>query len=425
MTIESLNLGWIRSATGTRALQVISIVAILAPLWAAQGQTESAPSASTAASHMPEELRTTVRKVVVIPGQFSVNQDVTGSYEKTTDGLIGGIDSGSRIGTVSKDIGGVPVNVPIPGLAIPGAIYGGLSGAAKREIQEMRDELTERLADAGSEPLSSDGLALDVYRGIQKMPNVDAKLYAPTTPVPEDTNAILYVGINGIAIDVQGKDAIITTAAGVTLRRLSDDAILYETIILYQDRDTLDNWTDDENALWQDYANFARHYLGRELSADLYDRIVLPHELTPRGTESAKQAKKNRQLFESRSLAPMLAWELNLLGGDSYDNWPVKVDESSIYYDIEIYDSHQLVYEALQIQRNDHSLGWELEPCLTYRWSVRPSYHVGDDIRYGQWMRFDSDDDTFTGKGIIGRNASEAPALTQDYPQLEIACGRL
>jgi hypothetical protein len=259
------------------------------------------------------------------------------------------------------------------------------------------------------------------------MPNLDAKLFAPTLPIPEDTNAILYVGINGIAIDVQGKDAIITTAAGVTLRRLSDDEILYKTIVLYQDRDTLDNWTEDENALWHDYTNFARHYLGRELAADLYDRIRLPHELTPQETDTAEQARKNERQFESRSLTPTLAWELTLTGSDTYETWPDAVDEANIYYDVEIYDSHQLVYDALQVQDRSHTISYELEPCKTYRWSVRPSYHVGSDIRYGEWMRFsfeDKSEETLPGKGIAGRKASEAPALIQDYALLKIECGR-
>jgi hypothetical protein len=66
----------------------------------------------------------------------------------------------------------------------------------------------------------------------------------------------------------------------------------------------------------------------------------------------------------------------------------------------------------------------ELEPCKTYHWSVRPSYHVRDDIRFGEWMRFDSDTDSPTRKGIVGRNASDAPAYIQDYALLEIKCGR-
>jgi hypothetical protein len=352
------------------------------------------------------------------------NEEVTGTYEEATDGLFGGIDSGSRVGTISKDIGGLPVNLPIPGLAIPSMIYGGLSGATKRQIQDFRDELTKQLAQAGNEPLTNNGLAQDVYSEIRTLPALDSKMIAITTPIPEDTDAVLFVGFQGIGIDVQGKEAIITTSATATLRRVSDARDLYQSIVAYTDRDTLSNWTANDNALWRDYANFARHYLGRELSADLFDRIELEHELLPVETESADQNRKNNTLFVSKSLRPTLAWELELADSAAYRAIADEIDESNIYYDVEIYDAQQLVYYAEQIQGPRHALEIELEPCQTYRWSVRPSYHVRDDIKFGEWMRFEEEEVTSSGKGIIGRQASEAPAYVQDFASLEIKCGR-
>jgi hypothetical protein len=61
-----------------------------------------------------------------------------------------------------------------------------------------------------------------------------------------------------------------------------------------------------------------------------------------------------------------------------------------------------------------------------YRWSVRPSYHVDGGVKFGEWMRFNSDNGIAndTGKGSVGRKASEAPAYTQDFALLEIKCGR-
>ena len=431
MRIEGERRRFARIVSGGTTLAALTVATVLVPDGEAWGQdapelikgieeTESAKSYT----HMAEELRSDIRKVVVIAGRSPADREVKGTYEKDTQGLLEGIDSGSRIGTISKEVGGVPVYIPIPILTIPGAIYGGLSAATKREIQEFRDALTDELVNAGDRSLHSDGLALDVFWGLRNLPNLQSELFAATTPLPEDADAVLYVSLYGVSIDVQGKEAIITTAAGATLHRLSDRRDLYRTVVQYQDRDTLGSWTRNENALWRDYTNFARHYLGRELSAEAFDRIELRHELVPEETDTADRARKNERLFESRSLAPTLAWNLELQGGDPQAPWSGTIDESDISYAVEIYDAHQLVYAEEQIQDPSHTLLMELEPCGTYRWSVRPTYHVGGDVKFGEWMRFGDEAETITktGKAIFGRQASDTPAYIQDFALLEIHC---
>ncbi len=412
-------------------LLVVGATATFIPGWVAQGQTTSEPPSSinqlnAPDTHMSEALRFTVKKVVVLPGPSPANQAITGTYEKETAGLVAGAEAGSKVGTITKEVGPVNVDFPIPGLTIPGMIIGGISGASKREIQEFRDALTEDLVQASNQPLTNDGLALDVYRDLQSVPGLDSKLFAPTTAIPNDTDAILYVSVKDVAIDVQGKEAILTTSAGVTLRRLSDGMDLYERVIKYQDRDTLSNWTENENALWHDYANFARHYLGREISAEVFGRVELRHELRPMESDTVARVKKNEWQGVSRSTSPTLAWELTLLGGDSYGSWANAIDESDIYYDVEIYDVHRLVYAEKQVQDPLHTLFYEIDACKTYRWSVRPSYHFGSDIKFGEWMRSnpDTDTDTDIGKGNVGRKASESPAYIQDFALLKIKCGR-
>jgi hypothetical protein len=234
------------------------------------------------------------------------------------------------------------------------------------------------------------------------------------------------VSFDDLAIDVQEDDAIITTTAKATLRRLSDGNDVYEKEIQYQDRDTLENWTNNENALWRDYANFARHYFGREVSAEVFDRVELRHELRPKKSDTVSLVKKNEWQGVSKSTTPTLAWELKLLGGDSYGAWVNGIDESKIYYEVEIYDTHRLIYAEKQVQDPYHTLEFEIEACKTYRWSVRPSYHVDNDIKFGEWMRVDpeSDTETNTVKGIAGKKASEAPAYIQDFASLKIECGR-
>lgn len=382
-------------------------------------EQEQAPEAPT---HLSEAVRSSVKKVVVLPGESPIGQATTGSYEKQTSGLYGGVESGSRIGQgVGTEVGPVSMRIPIPILTYPGALIGGITGATKREIQEFRDRLTDDLANASSEQLTNDALASGVFWGLRRLPNLDSKVFALTTPIPEDTDAILYVSLKDITIDVQGKEAIIRTTAGATLRRVSDGEHLYEENVKYEDRDSLSNWTANENALWREYANFARHFIGREISAKVFDRVELKHELQPRPTDTVKRVKKNDWQGVSRSLRPTLAWELKLLDGNTYGTWVNTIDAADISYDVEIYDQRRLVYSAKQVSESRHIVLEDLEACKTYRWSVRPSYRVGSDRKFGEWMRFNSD--TYSSKANIGRKASEAPAYTQDFASLNVKCG--
>lgn len=382
------------------------------------------PSASAIHSHMPEALRSEIKSVVVVAGDVPTNREITGTYEDVTPGFYGGVSDGSRVGTVSRQIGGVNVSFPIPILTFPGAVIGGITGKAKRELQEFRDAMAEDLARANSQPLTNDGLALDVYRNLQGLPELESKLFAPTVPVPEDTNAVLYTSINDITIAVDDDEAILTASAKLTLRRLSDEKNVYVRVIEYQDRDNLSNWTANDNALWHDFANFARHYLGREISAEAFDRIELRHELRPKATDTLKPVKKNDWQATSRSPSPTLAWELTLLGGNDYGAWADAITEADIDYDVEVYDNQRLVYSQKKVPDPVHTLGMPLEACKTYRWSVRPSYRIGDDVRYGEWMRSVSASDEKTGLSIMGRQASAAPAYTQDFAMLGIGCSR-
>ena len=189
---------------------------------------------------MSETLRASVSKVIVLPGGSPSDGSVTGSYQKETDDFFSGADKGGRLGRgPSKDIGPVTVRFPIPILTYPGMLLGGLAGSAKRRIQDFRDELTEHLADSASDPLSNDALASDVFWSIRNVPSLKPKVFALTTPIPADTEAILYVEMTGIDINADADRATITTTAEATLRRMSDGTHIYETQVSYQDSDTL------------------------------------------------------------------------------------------------------------------------------------------------------------------------------------------
>ncbi len=369
---------------------------------------------------MGEEYRTTVKKIVVLPGASPAGGAVTGSYRKETDGLLDGIDRGREFGVIRKDIGGIPVSFPIPILTVPGMLFGGLSGSIKRQIQDFRDALTKDLAESTESPLSNDALATDVFWRLRDVPGLKPKVFALSTPIPEDTDAILYVSFSDSAIEVDGKVATITFKATATLRRLSDGQHLYENEIIYQDTDTLSNWTDNDKAAWHNYANYARHYVGREIVDELFERVEVKQALVPQETDDARRVKKNDWKVVSRSQTPTLAWNLTLSDDDKQAPWAKAIDEADVLFDVDIYDMQQLVYSAKKIAGSQHTVEVALPDCKTYRWSVRPSYPVDGAVRYGEWMRSNPD----TANGNVGKASSEAAAYIYDFASLQIKCKR-
>jgi len=89
----------------------------------------------------------------------------------------------------------------------------------------------------------------------------------------------------------------------------------------------------------------------------------------------------------------------------------------------QIVDDNRAFFRAIE---------YEIDACKTYRWSVRPTYHVDGAIKYGEWMKIIPDAETDTESetelefenGIAGRRASVAPAYIQDFASLKIECGR-
>ena len=373
-------------------------------------------------SHLQESIRTSMSSVVVVGGQSPVEKEISGTYEKHTPGVAGGISGGAAAATPSAQVGPVSVNFPFPILQLPGAIIGGFSGKFKRDMQEFRDAMTEDLAAANNRTLINDGIALDVYRGLQRLPKLESKLFSASTEIPEGTDAVMYVSVKEITIDVQDKDAVLTAAASLSLESPISNSKIYDREIRYQDRAKLEDWIANDNALWRDFANYARHYLGREMAADSFLQIELNHTLTPVKSDDIKLVRKDAWNGKTKSATPTLAWELALLGDDAYGTWTDSIDRNDISFDLEIYDNHRMVYEMKQIAESRHTLAYELDPCTTYRWSVRPTYHIGDDVRLGEWMQFTAKSETNIGMGIVGRDAAEAPAYIQNFAALEFAC---
>lgn len=375
-------------------------------------------------THMSETLRSSIKKVVVLPQSNRADLAVVGSYNNelpsVTDGAIAGAGPGIDVAIADPNSELAKIMVPI--LILPGALIGASSMKLVHEIQRFRDELTKDLANAASPPLANDALASAVYAYLRQVPDVESNVLAITTPLPEDTDAVLLVKLTEMTIDVQGNDAVITTWVHATLRRLSDGKDLYVNSFQYEDKDTLKNWTKDENALWRNYINFARHYFAREITAEIFEKVELRHILRPIETDSVSAIGDDDWQGSSKSTNPTLAWELTLLGGDSYGAWTRKIDKDNIYYDLAIYDERRLVYSAEHITEPRHDVEIALEGCETFRWSVRPSYHVDGKTKFGEWMRFHSD--ITLGEGHLGTKASETPAYSRGFALLKTKCDR-
>jgi len=368
---------------------------------------------------LPESVRAALTRIVVLPLPGPVDETLSGTYDKRTAGLAGGMSKGSQAGRgIGTDVGGVPIRIPFPILTFPGAVIGGIAGATQRQMQEFRDALTRDLARASSQPLTDDALAADVFWGLRSLPGIQSKVLAPGVDIPADTEAVLYVSIGDMSINVQGSEAIITTTADATLRRVSDGEHLYERTVQYQDRDKLANWTADDSALWRNYASFARHYIGREIAAQTFQRVPVGHVVTPIQSPDVSPVKRDAWRGTTKSLRPTLAWDLTVAGARPDYPWAATIGEEDIDWEIEIYDLQRPVYAAERLPGPSHAVEAALEPCKTYHWSVRPAYRVDGVTRYGAWMRKPGAE----GNGNVGRSASTAPAYIQDFATLEISC---
>ena len=369
-------------------------------------------------NHVAEDIRSEIEHIVVVPGASPTDQDITGTYDEDGLGAAGGYAAGAQLGTPSINVGPVSVGTTIPELIFPGAIVGGAVGEMQRSVQEFRDALAEDLAGSTGRTLNSSKLARQVYQDLRHMPSPDARLFAVSTPIPEDIDTLLYVGIRDIAIDVDGGKAVLKTTAEVTLRRLSDGERLDRRWIYYRDKDSLSNWTDNDNQLWHEYANFALHYLGREIAATALSRVDIDHKLEPAKSDSVKLKRSNPWQASSKSLAPTLAWNFEL--EDETSQYPWDIDASNVSFDLEIYDRQRLVFIQRQIPQASFEFPSQLEPCKNYLWTVRPSFSVNGTQRHGQWMR--KSYENVTENAVVGEKASAGHAYLQGFATLKIDC---
>ncbi len=415
---SSISFGQVRRLA--QALLLLLTAFLLMPIWAASQEPppEVAPLVRNPDALMAEENRASVKKIVVLPGAALASSTITGSYQEATlDGGGGGVSVGGGPQVV-RDVYGIPVGMSFPIFSISTG-GGGESGGVSRKVQASRDALAAKLAEAASAPLSNEALATDVFWRLREDATLEPKIFASDIPIPETTDAILYVRFSDSIIDVQGDVAFLTTSASAALSRKSDNTILYESVVHYRDRDLLENWTRNNSEAWYSFSAFSRHYLAREIAAELYERVNLQSELRPLATATVVPVSDNEWNAVSKTTTPTFAWNLNLDGDETQPAWVKDLGATDVAYEFEIYDQQQIVYGAKNIQESQFTVEMELEACKTYRWSVRPSYQVNGELRFGEWMRWDPD----SANGNDGKAASVAAAYIYDFASLEVKCG--
>ena len=252
-------------------------------------------------THLEEVERDRIETVVVMPHTPQSELTVFGTYDKDTISVTDGVLAASQIPLLiaidasTSDLGTiVPPEILIPVIVLPSAIMGASAAKAAQEIQEFRDRLTEHLVNAASPPLENQVLASDIYSRMRRVSAIDTNVIADTTPLPEDTDVVLLVRYIDFLIDVQGNDAMIEVGASATLQRVSDGKVLWAREYFYEDRDTLSNWTRDELVLWDNYINFARHFLARQITSELFEKYELRHNLYPLATDSVVLSRGDR-----------------------------------------------------------------------------------------------------------------------------------
>lgn len=338
-----------------------------------------------AVDHMPERIRSTISSVAVRPGETLPELYVSGDYgsetptvgEAATAGAAGGAAfTGDMIVEDPRALILVPIVLPLAMIA--GSVAGAAGGKIEQEVRRYRDGLTDEMLDESSPVLPSAVLAAELEHFVDSVDDVEV---ADTA----DADATLTITLSEIGVKTEGKEAEMSATADVVLQGTDDGKTLYTLSITYKDRDTLRNWTRNDNALWEQFTADARRYLAREAAAQLFETIPTRHVLRPTGNDSYTTRKEGLAWSgRARTDTPTLSWDFVLLGGDDFDG--TDIADTPARYDLEIYDGSRLVYTARDIADTRHEVADPLPTCKRLRWSVRPILRVNGKQRAAEWM---------------------------------------
>ena len=381
-------------------------------------------------SQMSEELRGSVRTVLVRPSDIPATLSVEGDYKKEVPTPGEGAASGASAGfavtgqMIAEDPRGLliaPIILPVA--VIIGTIGGAAAAKIQQEIQQFRDELTDDLTENPSKPLGSTMLAAALRFRLEKTQDFEPLKPSADSQFPVDADAILEVRVTGLTIMVNGKNATMTTTAVASLRRSPDETIEYQKFYRYSQKDKLSNWVKDENLLWTTYVGQALRHFNRQISGDFFETILLRHVLRPTANETPSNDSSLRIWNRTvKTTTPILSWELFLLGDDPYGEWTNHIDTADVTYELEIYDSGKLVYAEDDIRTTRYEVQEALQECRTYHWSVRPHYEIDGKTRSGEWMQFLSSSERRTIRSAASSRYSATPDFWLGFPELTIGC---
>jgi hypothetical protein len=335
----------------------------------------------------------------MVGGDYGKTVPTTG--EGAATGASGGLEAtGQMMGEDPRAILLAPII--LPAAMIAGAIIGAGAAKVQQQVQEFRDDLTEDLTRNGSQSLPADVLAQNIQSYLEKLPDMDSSLLAADDPPPPGVDAILDIQVSNFSVVLTGSEATIQTTVVANLRRTSDRTVIRHKSYSFREKDSLRDWSANDNALWTAFVEQARRRFTRQVGSEFFDGIVLRHVLRPtRNGEGVKRGHWNKSV---QTHTPELAWELFLLGGDAYGPWTDQIDPANATYDLEIYHERRLVYAADNISGLGHTVLEPLDKCKTYSWSVRPRYQVNGKSRVGEWMH------------------SGYTVFWQGFPQITVRC---
>lgn len=380
--------------------------------WFYTGQHPSVAYESTA-DHMPENIRRSVRTVEVVADNRRPELRVGGDYGQyiptTGEGAAAGAADGAKVtGAMLAQDPRAIILVPFifPVALIAGGIGGAAAAAIRKDLAEFREGLADDIVADRNQPMPSDVFASEL---VDRLGSTDDVLF-----VTEGGDASLMVSITVISFDTEKEDAVITAFAGGVLTSVSDGSVLYSKSLKYSERNTLRNWTANENALWDDYVVHARQFLAAEFIADIFETVHVRSVLRPLKTETFTGGWSGR----ARTSTPTFSWELFLLGGDPYEG---QIDKRNIAFDLRIFEGGRLAYEVRRISGTSHEVSEPLPRCAELRWSVRPVYQIDGETRAGSWMQFRSGfDKLWNNEALKDRPAT--PEFWQYYPEVSTRC---
>jgi hypothetical protein len=380
--------------------------------WFYTGQHPSVRYEATA-DHMPEDIRRSVRNIEVVADNRKPELRVGGDYGQYVptagEGAAGGAAAGVKVtGAMLAEDPRAIILVPfiLPLALIAGSIGGAAAAKIEKELAEFREGLADDIIADGNQPLPS-----EVFAGalIARL-----KLIDDFVSVTTDGDASLKVTITDITVDTEDKNAIITASARGVLTSTIDGSVLYSKSLEYSERDTLRNWTANENALWDTYVVNARQFLSAELVADMFETIHVRNVLRPLKTETVTGGWSGR----TKTHTPTFSWELFLLGDDPYE---ALIDAQNVAFDLRIFEGSRLAYEARRIRGTSHEVSEPLPGCKELRWSVRPIYQIDGETRAGKWMQYRSGFDQFWNNEAL-KSHPVTPEFWHYFPEVSTRC---